>query len=138
MRRVRTFSVLLVWALAGCDCGEAPAGPCQVDSDCPGENVCVSGDCYDPSAAPDGGTPDAGTRDGGSVIRDGGPRDGGDTTMRDGGDRDGGAMMMRDGGDRDAGNNDRDGDGVPDDEDNCIDVANPNQLDRDLDGMGDA
>lgn len=138
MRRVRTFSVLLVWAIAGCDCGEDPAGPCQVDSDCPGENVCVSGDCYDPSVAPDGGTPDAGPRDGGSVIRDGGPRDGGDTTMRDGGDRDGGAMMMRDGGDRDAGNNDRDGDGVPDDEDNCIDVANPNQLDRDLDGMGDA
>jgi hypothetical protein len=33
---------------------------------------------------------------------------------------------------------DRDGDGVPDDHDNCPDVANPDQLDTDHDGAGDA
>jgi len=35
-------------------------------------------------------------------------------------------------------NGDRDGDGVPDDEDNCPDVANPDQADFDGDGLGDA
>jgi hypothetical protein len=34
--------------------------------------------------------------------------------------------------------NDRDGDGVPDDEDNCPDVPNPDQADEDGDGLGDA
>lgn len=33
---------------------------------------------------------------------------------------------------------DRDGDGVPDLLDNCINVANPDQLDTDMDGFGDA
>ncbi|MFU8806978.1 MAG: thrombospondin type 3 repeat-containing protein, partial [Bradymonadaceae bacterium] len=32
---------------------------------------------------------------------------------------------------------DRDGDGVPDDEDNCPDIFNPDQADRDRDGLGD-
>ena len=34
--------------------------------------------------------------------------------------------------------NDRDGDGVPDNVDNCPSVVNPNQIDRDDDGLGDA
>jgi hypothetical protein len=34
--------------------------------------------------------------------------------------------------------NDRDGDGVPDDEDNCPDVPNADQADSDGDGLGDA
>lgn len=34
--------------------------------------------------------------------------------------------------------NDRDGDGVPDDDDNCPDVPNPDQTDEDGDGLGDA
>lgn len=33
---------------------------------------------------------------------------------------------------------DQDGDGVPDDEDNCVSVANPDQADSDGDGTGDA
>ena len=33
---------------------------------------------------------------------------------------------------------DRDGDGVPDDDDNCPDAPNPDQADRDGDGVGDA
>jgi hypothetical protein len=33
---------------------------------------------------------------------------------------------------------DSDGDGVPDDVDNCMDVSNPDQLDTDGDGIGDA
>ncbi len=32
---------------------------------------------------------------------------------------------------------DLDGDGVPDDKDNCVDVANPDQKDTDKDGLGD-
>ena len=32
---------------------------------------------------------------------------------------------------------DRDGDGIPDDEDNCPDISNPNQADLDNDGIGD-
>jgi hypothetical protein len=38
----------------------------------------------------------------------------------------------------DVGPADGDGDGVPDDADNCADVANPGQVDRDSDGTGDA
>ena len=34
--------------------------------------------------------------------------------------------------------NDRDGDGVPDNTDNCPDIANPDQADSDGDGDGDA
>lgn len=34
--------------------------------------------------------------------------------------------------------NDRDGDGIPNDQDNCPDVANSDQADRDSDGHGDA
>lgn len=34
--------------------------------------------------------------------------------------------------------NDRDGDGVLDDDDNCVDAENPDQLDSDGDGAGDA
>ena len=33
---------------------------------------------------------------------------------------------------------DTDDDGVPDDQDNCVDVPNPNQFDSDVDGVGDA
>ena len=33
---------------------------------------------------------------------------------------------------------DQDGDGIPDAQDNCPDVANPDQYDTDLDGEGDA
>ncbi|MGK0362166.1 MAG: hypothetical protein ACI9U2_004486, partial [Bradymonadia bacterium] len=33
---------------------------------------------------------------------------------------------------------DRDGDGVPDDDDNCADIANASQSDLDDDGLGDA
>lgn len=33
---------------------------------------------------------------------------------------------------------DDDGDGIPDGRDNCVDVANPDQTDTDLDGLGDA
>ncbi len=36
------------------------------------------------------------------------------------------------------GTNDRDDDGVPDDQDNCPDTANPDQFDVDVDGAGDA
>ncbi|MCC7383548.1 MAG: VCBS repeat-containing protein [Deltaproteobacteria bacterium] len=38
----------------------------------------------------------------------------------------------------DSGSNDRDGDGVPDIEDNCPDTPNTDQRDSDLDGQGDA
>lgn len=34
-------------------------------------------------------------------------------------------------------NSDADGDGIPDEEDNCISVSNPDQADLDLDGIGD-
>jgi hypothetical protein len=33
---------------------------------------------------------------------------------------------------------DRDGDGIPDEEDNCVDTPNPDQADLDGDGLGDA
>jgi len=33
---------------------------------------------------------------------------------------------------------DADGDGIPDDQDNCPDIANPDQTDSDVDGIGDA
>lgn len=36
------------------------------------------------------------------------------------------------------GTSDRDGDGIPDDQDNCPDVSNPDQADRNADGVGDA
>jgi len=93
----------------------------------------VSGECRDPSYSLDSGvvpTADAGVLDASDsgIADDSGvaPDTG---VLPDSGAPDAGAF--------DSGVNDRDMDGVPDDEDNCPDDFNPGQEDSDLDGMGD-
>ena len=76
---------------------------------------------------------DGGPGDGGAPPGDGGPGDGG-VPPGDGGPGDGGAPGD-DAGPLQPGD---DGDYVPVDRDNCPDVKNPEQEDRDQDGIGDA
>jgi hypothetical protein len=87
---------------------------CTIDDDCAPGLVCAAGGC---TLEGGGGGDDAGSSDGGQ----GGGADAG------GGGTDAGPTVP-----------DTDGDGIPDDVDNCRAVANPNQTDTDGDGVGDA
>lgn len=153
MSAARLSALLCLFALpfAACDCDEDPVGGCVTTSDCSPGEVCVGGGC---SAVLDGGgfadaiapmidatpTPnDAGFEE---TTADTGPRlDTGptDATPIDSGAADSGTFDAAppDAAPIDAGN-DRDRDGVPDDEDNCPDDPNLTQADSDLDGRGDA
>lgn len=112
----------------GCE-GDAPLGACTTNSECRDDQICLSGMCRAPldagfildlGSAPDLGTPDLGAPDLGTP--DLGPPD----------------LGAPDLGPPDSGVRDRDGDGVPDDLDNCPDVPNTDQADSDVDGVGDA
>ena len=148
-RLVLRSLTLMAWAafaLAPLGCSEdPPGGSCLTTADCNGEGVCVSGQCRAPSDAgavledasddAGAGTPDSGEHPDATV--DAGPPDSGehpDATV-DAGPPDSG---LHPDATVDAGPSDRDGDGVPDDQDNCPDVPNPDQRDSDLDGVGDA
>lgn len=132
MMRRPWLAALLALGLVDCSCGEdLPAGACKSTSDCEEGQVCVSETCQEPGAGDAGVAPDAGPEDSG-VAPDAGPEDTG--VPPDAGTPDSG---VPDAEPFDGGSNDRDRDGVPDDEDNCPDDFNPGQEDADLDGMGD-
>jgi hypothetical protein len=109
------------------------ATSCTESSQCPEGQMCVVGKCVDRVA-----------EDAGEYAFDVGPGDRGTTdegTMDDGGMGDRGTTdegTTDDVGQEDAGTNDGDGDGTPDDTDNCPGVSNPDQMDTDGDKLGDA
>ncbi|MCA9552240.1 MAG: VCBS repeat-containing protein [Myxococcales bacterium] len=125
-------------ALVDCKCGDdPPAGTCASAADCPEGFVCISGMCQDPGITLDSGVvdddggvePDSGLEPDSGVEADSGVAP--DSGAPDTGAPDSGVHP-------DAGSNDRDGDGIPDGDDNCPDDFNPGQEDSDLDGQGDA
>ncbi len=134
---MRVYVWLLAALFGGCACDEEPLGTCQSNSDCPSDQRCINARCTDPTVQVDSGVhPDAEPADLG-FSPDAEPVDLG---FPDSGPADTGApdSGLPDTGAPDAQTTDRDNDGVPDNEDNCPDIANPGQEDSDLDGMGDA
>ncbi|MCK6549507.1 FG-GAP-like repeat-containing protein [Myxococcota bacterium] len=132
--------------VSACSCGEDPGGACTLNKDCTDGKICFAGTCRDPSEVdagveePDSGVHadaepvDTGVEPDSGILRDSGQHP--DATPIDTGVHpDAGPVDT--GPARDAGF-DRDGDGVEDSIDNCPGVANADQADTDLDGMGDA
>lgn len=128
MRSLFCLLLFLPAVISGCSCGEAPLGGCTKASDCTEGFQCLSGECVEGSGTLDagGGGDAAALPDSGEVPDTGRP----DTGAPDAGIPDSGAP--------DTGADDLDGDGIPNAEDNCPNIANPGQEDSDLDGMGDA
>lgn len=127
MRYLRAGLPVLLLLASACS-EDPPAGTCSSVDDCPEGLLCISGQCQDPNASLDAG---AGPAD--ASAPDTGPADAG--TPDSGTAPDAGVAPPDSG--VDAGTNDRDGDGIIDDEDNCPDIPNPGQEDSDLDGRGD-
>ena len=132
-RFVLTVAIL---AAAGCSCDEATS-TCASNQECDPNFSCVSGECV--GVKLDSGiispNPDAGisSADSGTNPDAAGPVDAGQS--------DAGTQPNEDAGspaDAGSGTNDRDMDGIVDSEDNCPDTPNPNQVDSDFDGQGDA
>ena len=132
-RFVLTVAIL---AAAGCSCDEATS-TCASNQECDPNFSCVSGECV--GVKLDSGiispNPDAGisSSDSGTNPDAAGPVDAGQS--------DAGTQPNEDAGspaDAGSGTNDRDMDGIVDSEDNCPDTPNPNQVDSDFDGQGDA
>lgn len=135
-------AIALLALLSACGCDDEPAaGVCTTNRDCTGGLVCVSMVCRPPADQDAGEDAGAGEPDAGAEVPDSG-------VLPDSGAADGGAPedsgvaldsgVLPDSGPRPDSGVDGDGDGVGDSEDNCPNVPNPNQLDRDLDGLGDA
>lgn len=166
LRRSRVLSLLAIAGLAVACAPPGPpsAAPCNDDSQCDATEHCVEGRCAPlpgtTEPLPDGGPGDAssgvdaGVSDSGPLADAGEPIDGAlpDGPEDDGGEdagwADGGEDAGFDAGD-DAGpvcdGPDEDGDGIPDECDNCPSVPNPLQEDvREIangfeaDGVGDA
>lgn len=148
-----SFALVALLALGAAGCGdEKPIGACNVQGDCPEGELCLSGLCT-PSWALDSGIfPDAEPVDTGEPPDSGIPPDSGlhadaepvDTGIPPDSGLHPDALPIDTGIPPDSGVHpdaavtDRDGDGIPDTTDNCPAVANPDQRDRDLDGIGDA
>ena len=68
-------ALLVVFALAGCDCDDDTGDACVSMADCEGGQVCVDGACQDPADGGEEPAEDAGAVDLGDAEEDGGPRD---------------------------------------------------------------
>ena len=113
-----------------CDaCGEGQG--CKVDADC-GAAECIDDVCKTEATVDDCGD---GTVDPGEACDDGGTKPG-DGCSADCEIEDGWLCTTSPAGTSEC-KKDSDGDGVPDDVDNCPDDANPDQADLDKDGVGD-
>ncbi len=135
LRRITWWALASVLGLWGCEDAavNAPgAFACSASVGCQTGFTCLDGLCA-PAPANDAG----GSTDTGGPVPDGAADPPPDAARTPDAAPNPDAAEA-DAGEPDAGAEDRDGDGVPDDADNCPQLADPDQTDTDGDGLGDA